>query len=156
MIERVKSTSPSPPSSPTPSAHQNHDLLQVALNRSSSDGIERHLDPTSKQWPSLPIPFRSKRKSRSSPLPTTDDNRSEAAPSTGKEEEESPHSSKERESGSVNFVDRYWAGHFAAWTKAIRDVHPHAIVFVQPSVFAPPPSRPRYTSSCDQILRSSL
>ncbi|KAF8301461.1 glycoside hydrolase [Clavulina sp. PMI_390] len=53
-----------------------------------------------------------------------------------------PRSYREEKSGTVNFIDRYWAEHFATWAKAIRDIQPDAIIFVQPSVFTPPPSHP--------------
>lgn len=64
-------------------------------------------------------------------------------------------SAKEEDSGKVNFVDRYWADHSTKWTHAIREIHPRAIVFLQPSVFAPPPSESLLSSAHIQDGRAA-
>ncbi|KAJ7083703.1 glycoside hydrolase family 5 protein [Mycena belliarum] len=40
----------------------------------------------------------------------------------------------------VEFIDDYWKPHFVAFAQRIRAAHPEAILFVQPPVFARPPT----------------
>ncbi|PFH53542.1 glycoside hydrolase family 5 protein [Amanita thiersii Skay4041] len=40
----------------------------------------------------------------------------------------------------VEFISDYWRPHFVAYARRIRKAHPEAIMFVQPPVFAQPPS----------------
>ncbi|KAI0044121.1 glycoside hydrolase family 5 protein [Auriscalpium vulgare] len=39
----------------------------------------------------------------------------------------------------VSFISDYWAPHWQAWARRMRQAHPEAIHFVAPPVFAPPP-----------------
>ncbi len=48
----------------------------------------------------------------------------------------------EDEVAEVEFVADYWAPHWQAWARRIRNAHPEAIHFIAPPVFAQPPPLP--------------